>query len=541
MMLSDLLLAEDVAVELCLSAQTGEIEDILESSAGKRVRCWIYSASIQKIHEGITKRFCKEGLEKKEASNLANKKIAGMLKKFHVLSSLSSDLVFFPREDLGYLHAQMMEAVKRLGERARILVLNRPTGLTEEENSWFISLKELSQILARNENGSYSFVDLRAQQDRIRSDLEKRIFSVLRHGQYIMGPEIGELEETLANYTGRSYCITCSSGTDALLMSLMALGIGPGDAVFTTPFTFIATAEVIRLVGATPVFVDIEADTFLICQESLKRAIEALKKGDRKIYPLPENSSNLRPKAIISVDLFGNLPDYNSLEEISKEQGLYLIEDAAQSFGAEYDGRRACSFGDIACTSFFPAKPLGCYGDGGAVFTDSHDLAAVLRSIRNHGMGRDRYEHIRLGLNCRMDTLQAAILLSKFSIFDEEISRRRKIASLYQKRLEHIKSIKYQCVSKKASSAWAQFCILLASNLRRNRLERVFKQEDIPYAIYYPMPLHLQPVFSDLGYHKGDFPVAEDCAEKIIALPIHPYVDEILIEKVLKAVEKSVF
>ena len=270
------------------------------------------------------------------------------------------------------------------------------------------------------------FIDLKTQQARIKDTLDANIQKVLSHGAYVMGPEIKELEKKLAAYVGVKHAIGCASGTDALLMALMAYNLGPGDAVFTTPFTFIATAEVVSLLGATPVFVDIDPKTYNMDPAKLELAIKALKANDPSLHPLPltpnaspltPHSSPLTPKGIIPVDLFGLLADYEAIDKIAKENNLFVIEDAAQSFGAEYKGKKSCSFGSIACTSFFPAKPLGCYGDGGMCFTDDDALAEALDSIRVHGKGSHKYDNARIGINGRLDTLQAAILLAKFAIF----------------------------------------------------------------------------------------------------------------------------
>jgi len=267
---------------------------------------------------------------------------------------------------------------------------------------------------------------------------------VLAHGNYIMGPEVKGLEKKLATYTGAKHAISCALGTDALLMALMAYGVKSGDAIFTTPFTFIATAEVINLLGATPVFVDIDPKTFNIDPAKLALAIQAIKTNDPSIYPLPNNNLKLKtenltlsPKGIIPVDLFGLLADYDAIEAIAKEHGLFVIEDAAQSFGANYKGKMSCSYGDISCTSFFPAKPLGCYGDGGMCFTSDDHLAEVMESIRVHGKGGHKYDNVRIGINGRLDTLQAAILLAKFDIFPQEVELRNQVAAHYTDLLSH--------------------------------------------------------------------------------------------------------
>ncbi len=380
------------------------------------------------------------------------------------------------------------------------------------------------------------FIDLSAQQRRIRDKIDINIKAVLDHGQYVMGPEVAALEKRLAGYVGAKHAMGCASGTDALLLSLMVYDVGPGDAVFTTPFTFIATAEVISLLGATPVFVDIDPETFNIDPLSLEQVIGAFKSGDFSKHPFPGNPSpsSLNPKGIIAVDLFGLPADYDRICAIAEKYGLFVIEDAAQSFGGEYKGKRACSFGDIACTSFFPAKPLGCYGDGGMCFTDDEDLDERMRSYRVHGQGSNKYENIRIGMNGRLDTLQAAILLAKMDIFSEEIELRQEVAKRYSQNLKTAE-IKAPQIPSDYLSAWAQYSVLAKDAEHRTAVQDKLKEADIPTAIYYPKPLHLQKAFASLGYQKGAFPVSEDCASKIFSLPMHPYLKEEDQERICKA------
>jgi dTDP-4-amino-4,6-dideoxygalactose transaminase len=374
------------------------------------------------------------------------------------------------------------------------------------------------------------FIDLKAQQKRIKVQLDANIQRVLAHGSYVMGPEVTTLEERLAAYVGVKHAISCASGTDALLMALMAGGVGPGDAVFTTPFTFVATAEVISLLGATPVFVDIDPETYNIDPAKLALAIQAVKANDPSFHPLPSydskletQNSKLTPKAIIPVDLFGLPADYDAIEKIARDHGLFVIEDAAQAFGAEYKGKKACSFGSIGCTSFFPAKPLGCYGDGGMCFTNDDVLAAILDSIRVHGKGADKYENIRIGINGRMDTLQAAILLAKFDIFAGEIELRQDVAARYTSLLSSEDSPVTPHIPAGRKSAWAQYSILAKNGADRTASMERLKAAGIPTAIYYPIPLHLQAAFAYLGYQPGAFPCSEEAADRIFSLPMHPY------------------
>ena len=403
------------------------------------------------------------------------------------------------------------------------------------------------------------FIDLAAQQNRIREKIEHNIQAVMNHGKYIMGPEVNELEDRLASFVGIKHAIACSSGTDALLLALMVYGVGPGDAIFTTPFTFIATAEVISLLGATPIFVDIDPKTYNIDPEKLEQAIIALKNDDGTIYPLPlpcgiprsgpfqedstgqaPNPSSLTPKGAIPVDLFGLPADYDRINAVAQKYGLFVIEDAAQSFGAEYMGKKACSLSDIACTSFFPAKPLGCYGDGGMCFTDNDEKAEILSSLLVHGKGIHKYDNNRIGINGRLDTLQAAILLAKFEIFPEEINLRQQVAQRYTNLFTPYASLLTPHLPEGHKSAWAQYSILAKDEQHRSNLQIKLKENGIPTAVYYPKPLHQQTAFTGLGYKDGDFPVSEDYADRIFSIPMYPYLTEEEQIKIAKNFDNSV-
>ena len=369
------------------------------------------------------------------------------------------------------------------------------------------------------------FIDLKAQQKSIKDKIDKRIQSVLSHGKYIMGPEVYELEERLADYVGSKYCISCSSGTDALLIPLIAKGIGLGDAVITTPFTYIATAEVISLLGAEPVFVDIYPETFNMDPNGIKHSIENAKR------------KGLNPKAIIPVDLFGLPARYRLIEKIAIEYDLFVLEDAAQGFGGSIRDQKAGSFGHAAATSFFPAKPLGCYGDGGAIFTNDEDLALIMQSIRVHGGGNDKYENIRIGLNGRIDTIQAAILLEKLSIFNQELRLRNKAANYYT---DHLNSSFHKpIIPKEYFSSWAQYSLLPASGEDRFEIMSRLKELNIPSMVYYKIPLHLQKVFEALGYSKGDFPLSERVSNEIFSIPMHPYLSTDQQDKIIEALNNE--
>lgn len=359
------------------------------------------------------------------------------------------------------------------------------------------------------------FIDLKTQYKQVETFVQKRLQTILDHGKFIMGPEVKELEEKLSSYNGAKHCVTCSSGTDALLLALMACDVGPGCAVFTTPFTFIATAEVISFLGATPVFVDIDSKTFNIDPQKLKEAIQALQKGNK---PAPGIPDGLKVKAIIPVDVFGLPADYESINNIAQDNDLIVIEDAAQSFGAQCNEKMAGNLTDLAATSFFPAKPLGCYGDGGAIFTNNKEIAKQLLSLRVHGKGTNKHDNIRIGINGRLDTLQAGILLAKMETFPEEFEKRQFIANQYSERLGEV--VQTPFVPKNYKSAWAQYSIL---SDERELLMQKLKNAGIPTTIYYPKPLHLQTAFSFLGYNQGSMPISERISGKIFSLPMHPY------------------
>lgn len=350
------------------------------------------------------------------------------------------------------------------------------------------------------------FIDLKAQQARIKDKIDAGIQRVLAHGQYILGPEVAELEEKLASFTGAKYCITCANGTDALQIAQMALGIGPGDEVITPGFTYIATAETVALLGAKPVYVDIDPRTYNLDPHLLEAAITP------------------RTKAIIPVSLYGQCADFDAINAIAGRYGIPVIEDAAQSFGATYKGKRSCNLTTIACTSFFPSKPLGCYGDGGAIFTNDDELAKVIRQIARHGQDR-RYHHVRVGVNSRLDTIQAAVLLPKLDIFDGELAMRNEVASRYTKSLLAKSAASVEAgqleiippyVAGQNSSAWAQYTICVPS---RDRIQERFKGASIPTAVHYPIPVNKQPAVASEAW----LPVGNLMAEQVLSLPMHPY------------------
>lgn len=342
------------------------------------------------------------------------------------------------------------------------------------------------------------FIDLHAQQRRIRTELQVGIDRVLAHGQYILGPEVNELEERLTDYTGARFCITVANGTDALQIALMSLGIGPSDEVITPGFTYFATAEAIALLGATPVLVDVDIHSFNLSPAELEAAITP------------------RTKAIIPVSLYGQCADFTRINAIARKHGIPVIEDAAQSFGATHRGGRSCNLTDLACTSFFPSKPLGCYGDGGAIFTNDPALAAAARQIARHGQER-RYHHVRIGVNSRLDTLQAAVLLAKMSIFDEELKLRQVVAAAYSKALSGISGLTIPEVDRGNTSAFAQYTIRVSN---RDLVHAELRDNDVPTVIHYPTPLNKQPA---LAHISGALPVGDQLAAEVLSLPMHPY------------------
>lgn len=346
------------------------------------------------------------------------------------------------------------------------------------------------------------FIDLQSQYERLKAEINVGIKRVLEHGQYILGPEVSELEENLSAYTGSKHCIAVANGTDALQIAQMALGIGPGDEVITPGFTYIATAETVALLGAKPVYVDIDPLTYNLNPKLLEAAITS------------------RTKAIIPVSLYGQCADYDEINSIAKKYAIPVIEDAAQSFGATYKGRKSCNLTNIACTSFFPSKPLGCYGDGGAIFTNDDELATVMRQIARHGQDR-RYHHIRVGVNSRLDTLQASILLVKLSVFDDEVRLRQKVADYYTDSLNQAGILTTPYVEEFCNSVWAQYTVRVEN---REEFQKKLKMAGIPTAIHYPIPLNSQPAVSD---PMAILPVGDSVASKVLSLPMSPYLNEV--------------
>ncbi len=368
------------------------------------------------------------------------------------------------------------------------------------------------------------FIDLAAQRRALGASLDAAVARVLEHCQFILGPEVAALETELAAFCGARHAVTCASGTDALTLALMAHQVGPGDAVICPSFTFCAPAETVALVGATPVFADVDETTLNIAPASADAAVAVARR------------MGLNPRAIIAVDLFGLPADHDSLAALAAAEGLFVLDDAAQGFGATYKGRRIGSIADLSATSFFPAKPLGCYGDGGAVFTDDDELAAILKSLRMHGQGADRYDHVRIGFNGRLDTIQAAVLIEKLKIFPGEIVMRNRVARRYAEELADI-AINPR-VPAELTSVWAQYTIRLAPG-RREAFAAALKADGIPTAVHYPRPLHRQTAYRHFPCAADGLPVSERLAEEVISLPMHSYLDEPTQTRIIEAVRRA--
>ena len=373
---------------------------------------------------------------------------------------------------------------------------------------------------ARPDSAPIPFIDVTAQRQRLGRKIDEAIARVLGHCQFIMGPEIRELETALADFCGARHALTCASGTDALVLVLMAKGIGPGDAVICPAFTFTATAEAVALVGATPVFADVAEASFNLDPASCARAVDTATRA------------GLRPKAVIVVDMFGQPADHRAIAAVAEAHNLFVLDDAAQSFGASYHNRSVGTLAGATATSFFPAKPLGCYGDGGAVFTDDDELATVLRSLRVHGEGRSRYEAVRIGTNARFDTMQAAVLIEKLKIFSDEISARDRIAQRYSKHLSDLAAVPQ--LAQGTTSVWAQYTIRLRSG-RRDAFAAALKTQGIPTAVYYPIPLNRQEAYRHFPVADGGVPVSEQLAAEVISLPMHAYLDEATQDHIIAA------
>lgn len=368
------------------------------------------------------------------------------------------------------------------------------------------------------------FRDLKSQYMHIKEIVDANIQEVINDGNFIQGNQVKELEERLADYVGVKHCITCANGTDALQLALMAWGVGSGDAVFVPDFTFFSSGEVVSAVGATPIFVDVDSDTYNISINSLIKMIEKV-----------VNDGIYKPRVIVAVDLFGQPADYNELRKIADKYGMYILEDSAQGFGGMLGDKRDCSFGDISTTSFFPAKPLGCYGDGGAVFTDNSEWDELIRSYKVHGKGSSKYDNIRIGMNSRLDTLQAAVLLAKLPVFaGEELENEQKIALKYTEKLKEY--VKVPVIRDGFYSSWAQYTIQLKNSKMRDGLQKYLKDLGIPTMVYYQKPMHLQKAFDNSVYNDDDYPNTNRLCDTVLSLPFHPYMSDEDVELVAKSI-----
>lgn len=512
----DVLLDVDVASELAIpETVTAGLAAACLARRFEGARFWLSPAQAPALLDACKQMLRKQnpGISPESAGEGARTALHALEGATHWLAALAEDGDgIFWQEDPAT--AQLQRALERLSTGAKLLTRNTrllkndPRAISPEA---FLKIPIPKQPLP--------FIDLAAQQDRLRSGIERRIHRVLRHGRYILGPEIEELETALCQFTGSRHCISCASGTDALLMALMALGIGPGDAVFTTAFSFIATSEAIVLAGATPVFADIDPATYNLDPASLETVIEEVIQVKR-----------LRPAAIMPVDLFGLPADYKRIRAIAEAHGLPIIQDAAQAFGATSEGKTVPTQGTIGCTSFFPAKPLGAYGDAGACFTDDPELASRLRSIRVHGSGPHPYEFVRLGLNARMDTLQAAILLAKLQAYPREIEQRQEIACWYDKALCSFSELTLPIVPQHYRSVFAQYTV---RHPRRGRLREALSATDIPSAIYYPIAAHTTPSYAPPSV--PILPETERATREVLSLPFSADLNPTVIDRVKDA------
>ena len=471
---------------------------------------WVYAGSVQTLHYTLANvhlqqaRENGEHISRKICMEIAVRQLKVFTENIQWLSALSGECDVF--EDQDPENMQLICSLDRF-TKGSIALITRDHGLLSRGDSRILTPD--AYIDQSKEGQSIPFIDLAAQQRSIRPSLEKNIHRVLAHGQYIMGPEVKELEDRLGAYAGVKHAIGVASGTDALQIALMALGIGPGDEVITTPFSFIATAEIIALLGAKPVFVDVDPRTYNMDPQGIEAAITD------------------RTKAIMPVSLYGQCADFDAINAIALKHGLPVIEDAAQSFGATYKGRKSCSLSTIGCTSFFPSKPLGGYGDGGACFTDDDALAKAMREIRIHGQDR-RYHHPRIGFNGRLDTLQAAILLAKLDVFPEEVEARSRIGARYSELFQAAcPGLVTPFIEKWNSCVYAQYTVQVEN---RDAVQKMLNEKGIPTAVHYPIPLHLQPVFAG---EKCSLPISETLAHRVMSLPMHPALDAEAQEKIV--------
>lgn len=513
-----LLLDVSVIVDLWLGERSApDVEALFDAAENGLVKLWVAASSLPTLDYVARRAFKQAGMVPEGVAATVPALMEDLLQRAGVLTNFGFEQKGIYARAVDFEDAQIAAAARVLGEAEVRIVTSDATFDTLGEARCLspAGAKAWTTVTASDDTEAspakpIPFIDLAAQQRQLRPALEQGIERVLRHGQYILGPEVAELEERLADYTGAKYCISVANGTDALQIALMALGVGPGDEVITPGFTYIATAEAAAVLGAKPVYVDIDPRTYNLDPNLLEAAITP------------------RTKAIIPVSLYGQCADYDAINTIANRHGIPVIEDAAQSFGATYKGRKSCNLTTIATTSFFPSKPLGCYGDGGAIFTSDDELAKVMRQIARHGQDR-RYHHIRVGVNSRLDTLQAAILLPKLAVLDDEIAARQHVAAEYTCRLRAI-GLEPPHVEPHNVSAWAQFTVRVAE---RDEVQARLKQAGIPTAVHYPLPLNRQPAVADSD---AVLPHGDDAASKVVSLPMHSLIAPGAINRVVDVI-----
>jgi UDP-2-acetamido-2-deoxy-ribo-hexuluronate aminotransferase len=503
----DLLLDTRWVVGLASGELSASWDAVSKRAKAAGARIWLYAGGVGDLQRGVAGLLGKQGVA--NPANEARVRIKAFAEGKHWLAALAGDVDLEADDPAG---EQLLRAVVRFD--GKCVVLTEDPELLARGGDRVMTPDAYAALPAKS---GIPFINLAAQQDLIRADLERRIHRVLAHGAYINGPEVEMLETVLAQYTGTKHCVGVSSGTDALVIAMMALGIGAGDEVITTPFTFIATGEMIALLGARPVFVDIDPKTYNMDPALVEAAITP------------------RTKAIVPVSLYGQCADMDAIHAVACKHGLPVIEDGAQSFGALYKGRKSCGLSLMGATSFFPSKPLGGYGDGGAIFTNDDGLAKAMREIREHGQDR-RYHHPRIGLNGRLDALQAAVILAKLPIFDQERCDRVRVGNCYKQGLRDLENVVLPYVAPDNTSVYAQFTLQVPD---RDGFIETLKVAGVPTAVHYPVPLHLQPVFAGLGQGRGSFPVAESVADRVVSLPMHPYMTEPDQGKIIEAVRAA--
>ncbi len=501
----NILLDTRFAIRLIAGEAVPIWDQVVEHVLAMQSKVWLYAGAVGALQQGVASILEAQGVAHPETA--ARARIKTFAEDKHWLAALSGEGDVWDTVDP--VGEQLLRAVARFDGKCVIITLDE--SLLSRGGDRVMTPDAYCTLPVR---AGVPFINLAVQQDAVRADLERRLHRVLGHGAYINGPEVDLLETMLAQYVGVQHCIGVSSGTDALLVAMMALEIGAGDEVITTPFTFIATGEMIAFLGAKPVFVDIDPKTYNLDPAQIENAITP------------------KTKAIVPVSLYGQCADMDTINAIACKHGLPVIEDAAQSFGALYKDRKSCGLSMVGATSFFPSKPLGAYGDGGAVFTNDDALAKLMREIREHGQDR-RYHHPRIGLNGRLDALQAAVLLAKLPIFDQERCDRVRVGNRYKQALRDIEGVTLPYVAPENTSVYAQFTLQVPD---RQVFVDALTQAGIPTAVHYPVPLHLQPAFGGLGLKEGTFPVAESAAEHVVSLPMHPYMTDDDQEQIIDAV-----